>query len=112
MTVTIDIPEKIVDRAAELGVPVATLLSQTFDALLPSEPARSSPMINFARQMRVTNSGSITLTSRADRAYLAKIRKDFTEHVDRVTKTAEAALQDLVDAGICQPDGQLSEHYR
>lgn len=53
-----------------------------------------------------------TLLSRADRAYLAEMRKAFKLHVDKVTRTPESALQELVDAGICQPDGKLSKQYR
>ena len=62
--------------------------------------------------LRVNKFASKTLLSRADHAYLTEIRKAFKLHVDKVAKTPESALQELVDAGICQPDGKLSKQYR
>jgi hypothetical protein len=54
----------------------------------------------------------MTYISRSDREYLAEIEKTFREHVDAVTKTPEMAFQELVDAGIYQPDGELAVQYR
>jgi len=69
-------------------------------------------MIDVSKAMRVKKFASKTLLSRDDRAYLARIRRMTKLHVDRVTKTPELAFQELVDAGIYQPDGQLCKQYR
>ena len=112
MTLTIEIPEKIVERAKELGVPVNTLVSQTLDALAADDDHRPPPMIDFSRPHRVPPFSGPTIFTKAERDEIEKFRRIADEHVARVTRTPEAALQELVDAGICQPDGQLTEHYR
>ena len=62
--------------------------------------------------LRVNKFASKTLLSRADRAYLAKIRKTSKLHVKQVTLTPDLAFQELVDAGIYQADGKLAKQYR
>ena len=112
MTLTIDIPEKIVERARELGVPVNTLVSQTLDALATDDDHRPPPMLGSARPHRVPPFSGETVFTKAERDHLAEFRRIADAHMARVTSTPEAALQELVDAGICYPDGQLTEHYR
>ena len=111
MTLTIDVPEKIVQRAEELGVPVSTLVAETLDALA-EEDHRNPPMIDFSRPHRVPQFSGPTVFTKAERDEIENFRRIADEHIARVTRTPEAALQDLVDAGICQTDGQLTEHYR
>ena len=111
MTLTIDIPEKIVARAKELGVPVNTLVSQTLDALA-DEDHRPPPMLGSARPHRVPAFSGPTIFTKAERDEIENFRRIADAHMARVTKTPETALQELVDAGICHPDGQLTEHYR
>ncbi len=36
MTLTIEVPERVVERAAELGVPVDALVAQAFDVIVPT----------------------------------------------------------------------------
>jgi hypothetical protein len=54
----------------------------------------------------------ILLMTDADRARLADFKQAADAHMARVMVSKETALQDLVNAGICDPDGQLSERYR
>jgi hypothetical protein len=54
---------------------------------------------------------SMTYMSGADREYLAAVEKQLQERFDRVTKAPELAFQELVDAGIYQPDGQMAKQY-
>ncbi|SFS09123.1 hypothetical protein SAMN05421771_1596 [Granulicella pectinivorans] len=54
----------------------------------------------------------ILLMTDADRAHLADWEQAADAHMARIMVSKETALQDLVDAGICDPDGQLSERYR
>ncbi len=54
----------------------------------------------------------ILLMTDADRAQLADFEQAADAHMARIMVSREAALQDLVRAGICDPDGQLSERYR
>jgi hypothetical protein len=56
-------------------------------------------------------SGS-TVFTKSERDEIENFRRIADEHVARVTRTPEAARQELIDAGIYQPDGQLTEHYR
>jgi hypothetical protein len=112
MTLTIDIPEKVVERAKELGVPVNTLVLQTLDALAADEDHRPPPMIDFSRPHRVPPFSGETVFTKAERDEIAEFRRLADAHMARVTRTPETALQELVDAGICYPDGQLTEHYR
>jgi len=112
MTLTIEIPAKVVERAAELGVPVSKLVADTLDVFAQGEGLRPPPMIDFSRPRRVPQfSGEPTFT-RVERAEFEKFRRIADEHVERVTRTPEAARQELIDAGIYQSDGQLTEHYR
>jgi hypothetical protein len=112
MTLTIDIPEKVVERAKELGVPVSTLVSETLDALAVEDDHRRPPMINASKAHRVPEFSRPTVFTRAERVELAEMEKRNAEYSARVMKTPATALQELVDAGICQPDGQLTEYYR
>jgi len=50
--------------------------------------------------------------SRADRAYLRAFAKASKSHVDKVTRTKETAMQELIDAGIYGKDGKLTKRYR
>jgi hypothetical protein len=61
---------------------------------------------------RVAQSGTTTLLSRDDRAYLTKFRNASKIHVDRVTRTRAAAMQELIDAGIYGTDKKLKKQYR
>jgi hypothetical protein len=61
---------------------------------------------------RIAKSGSITLLSKDDRAYLAAFKKSSRAHVREVTKTRESAVQELVDAGIYGANGKLKKQYR
>jgi hypothetical protein len=112
MTLTIDIPEKIVERANELDLPVSTLVSQVLDAAAAEDDRRRPPMINASRAHRIPEFSGPTMSTKAERAEIAEIEKRNAEYSARVMKTPETALQELVEAGICQPDGQLTEHYR
>jgi Spy/CpxP family protein refolding chaperone len=60
---------------------------------------------------RATKTGQILLT-KADRAYIADFRKSSQSHVDKVTKTKESAVKELVDAGIYDRRGKLRKQYR
>jgi hypothetical protein len=61
---------------------------------------------------RVASTGSITLLSKEDRAYLRAFRQAARRHVKKVTRTPEAAMQELIDAGIYTPGGKLRKQYR
>lgn len=61
---------------------------------------------------RVKKLGSTTLLSKDDRAYLENFRRYSKRHVDKVTRTPELAMQELVDAGIYEKNGKLSKQYR
>jgi hypothetical protein len=48
MELTIDIPEKVVERAAALGVPVSTLVFQALDQLAePSGSGKSGSIVDL-----------------------------------------------------------------
>ena len=61
---------------------------------------------------RVTKPSSITLLSREDRAYLRSFRRSSQRHVEKVTRTRESAMQELIDAGIYGADRRLRKQYR
>lgn len=54
----------------------------------------------------------VILLTKADRAFIADFRKSSKSHVDRVTKTKESAMKELVDAGIYDTKGRLRKQYR
>jgi len=55
---------------------------------------------------------TITLLTKADRAVIAEFRKSSKSHVDRVARTKESAMKELVDAGIYDRKGKLRKQYR
>jgi hypothetical protein len=61
---------------------------------------------------RVAKSGSTTLLTKDDRAYLLAFKQAARRHVKKVTRTRAAAMQELVDAGIYAPSGKLRKQYR
>ena len=61
---------------------------------------------------RVAKSGSTTLLTKDDRAYLRAFKQAARRHVTKVTRSPEAAMQELVDAGIYTASGKLRKHYR
>jgi hypothetical protein len=61
---------------------------------------------------RVTKAGSSILLSKEDRAYLTKFRKSSKKHVDEVTRSKQAAMRELVEAGIYGANGKLKKQYR
>jgi hypothetical protein len=61
---------------------------------------------------RVAQSGTTTLLSKDDRAYLSAFEKAAQRHVDKVTRTPEAAMQELIDAGIYGTNRKLKKQYR
>jgi hypothetical protein len=61
---------------------------------------------------RVAKSGSTTLLTKDDRVYLRAFRQAARLHVKKVTCSPEAAIQELVDAGIYTPGGKLRKQYR
>ena len=61
---------------------------------------------------RVTKPSSKTLLSKEDRAYLRSFRRTSRTHVEKVTRTRESAMQELIDAGIYGRDGKLRKQYR
>ena len=112
MTLTIDIPEKIVERAKEFGVPVSTLVSQTLEVAAAEEDHRPPPMLGTAQPHRIPEFSGPTIFTKAEPEEIERFHRIADAHAQRVTRTPEAALQELVDAGFCHPDGQLTEHYR
>ncbi len=56
--------------------------------------------------------GVTILLTKADRNKLASFRSASKKHVALVTKTAAAARQELIDAGIYTRSGKLKKQYR
>jgi len=112
MTLTIEVPEKIVERAKELGVPVSTLVAETLEVAAAVEDRRPPPMLGTARLHTIPAFSGPAVFTKAEREEIDEFRRIAKEHVDRVTRTPEAARQELIDAGIYQEDGQFTEHYR
>ena len=63
-------------------------------------------------QKRATKNGKAILFTKADRAFIAAFRKSSKSHVDKVTRTRESAMKELVDAGIYDTRGKLRKQYR
>lgn len=61
---------------------------------------------------RVAKVGTKTLLSRDDRSYLRSFGRASRDHVAKVTLSREAALQELVDAGIYDRHHKLKKYYR
>jgi hypothetical protein len=61
---------------------------------------------------REKKSGPLILFTAEDRAFLAEFERSSQAHVDRVTKTKESAMQELIDAGIYGRNGKLRKQYR
>lgn len=61
---------------------------------------------------RSAKTGSISLLSKEDRVFLADFRKAAKNHVDRVVRTRETAMKELIDAGIYGKNGKLTKRYR
>jgi hypothetical protein len=61
---------------------------------------------------RVAKTGTTTLLSKDDRAYLRAFEKSSQSHVKKVTRTRETAMQELIDAGIYSPNRKLRKQYR
>jgi len=71
-----------------------------------------SPIYTKDMVKRVAKSGTTTLLSKDDRAYLTKFRKSSKDHVDKVTRTRAGAMKELIDAGIYGADRKLKKQYR
>ena len=54
----------------------------------------------------------VILYTEEDKAMIESFRETSQAHVDSVSKTPQAAFQELVDAGIYDSNGELSEKYR
>jgi len=50
--------------------------------------------------------------SKEDRIFLKAFEESSQRHVDKVTRSRKAALQDLIDAGIYGKNGKLTKRYR
>lgn len=61
---------------------------------------------------RVAKSGSTTLLTKEDRAYLRSFRETSKSHVEKVTRTRATAMKELVDAGIYGSNRKLRKQYR
>jgi hypothetical protein len=61
---------------------------------------------------RVAQSGTTVLLSKGDRAYLTEFRRASKNHVNKVTRTRETAMKELIDAGIYGTDRKLKKQYR
>lgn len=61
---------------------------------------------------RVAKTGTTTLLSKDDRAFLRAFERAARRHVKKVTRSPEAAMQELIDAGIYTPGGKLRKQYR
>ena len=61
---------------------------------------------------RIASTGTTTLLTKEDRAELKAFAEAAKNHVDKVTRTREAAIQELIDAGIYGKNGKLTKRYR
>ena len=61
---------------------------------------------------QILESGSVILLSDDDIAYLKEFRAGAQRHMDSIGNSREAAMQELIDAGIYAEDGQLAAQYR
>ncbi len=61
---------------------------------------------------RTSNPKRIILLTKEDRAFIKHFEESSQAHVDKVTKTRETAVQDLIDAGIFTRSGKLAKQYR
>ncbi len=61
---------------------------------------------------RIASTGTPTLLSKEDRAYLRAFKLAARRHVKKVTRSPEAAMQELIDAGIYTRGGKLRKQYR
>jgi hypothetical protein len=61
---------------------------------------------------REKKSGPQILFTAEDRVFLAEFERSSQAHVDRVTKTKESAIQELVDAGLYVRPGKLRKQFK
>jgi hypothetical protein len=61
---------------------------------------------------REKKTGPLIFFTTDDREFLAEFERSSQDHVNRVTKTKESAMQELVDAGIYDRRGKLCKQYR
>lgn len=59
MVMTINVPEKIVERAAELGVPVDMLVLQAFDVIVPEAVPEGFTRLGTATMTRAEAGAAI-----------------------------------------------------
>jgi hypothetical protein len=60
----------------------------------------------------VLESGSIVLLTEEDVAYLDEFEAAIRRNRERVGTSREAAMRELIDAGVYGEDGQLTAQYR
>jgi hypothetical protein len=60
MQLTLDIPEKIERKAAELGVEVSVLIEQAFDVIAPDPPATGLNRLGLPRMTRAQAAEAMT----------------------------------------------------